>query len=84
MPFTRSGARDGREQWIVLHLEVQSQPDPDLPKRMFVYAARCFEKHGKEVFGYAILGDRSPSFRPGPMAGSSATPAWSIPTRSPS
>lgn len=55
---------DGREQWIILHLEVQSQPDPELSRRMFVYAYRCFEKYGSEVFGYAILGDRSASFRP--------------------
>ncbi len=52
--------------WIILHLEVQSQPDPDLPRRIWVYAYRCFEKHQQEVFGYAILGDRNQSFRPGP------------------
>ena len=57
---------DGREQWIVLHFEVQSQPDPSLSRRMFTYAVRCFERYGTEVFGYAILGDRSPGFRPEP------------------
>ena len=56
--------RDGREQWIVLHFEVQTQPDPDLPERMFTYMYRCFERYKTEVFGYAILGDRSPGYRP--------------------
>jgi len=58
--------RDGREQWILLHFEVQSQPDAELPERMFVYALRCFEKYKTEVFGFAVLGDESPSFRPEP------------------
>ena len=58
--------RDGGELWIVLHFEVQNQPDPGLPKRMFVYNYRCFERYGAEVFGYAILGDRNPDYRPGP------------------
>jgi len=59
--------KDGREQWVLLHFEVQSQPDPDLPRRMYVYSARCFEKYKTEVFGYAILGDENPAFRPGPF-----------------
>ena len=58
---------DGRRQWIILHLEVQTQPDPDLPRRMFAYSYRVFEKYGAEVFGYAVLGDTSPTFRPGPF-----------------
>ena len=57
---------DGREQWIVLHFEVQAQPDPNLSRRMYTYAYRCFERYGTEVFGYAILADRSPGFRPEP------------------
>jgi hypothetical protein len=57
---------DGREQWIVLHFEVQTQPDPDLAERMFVYAYRGFEKYRTEIFGFAILGDRRPDYRPGP------------------
>jgi hypothetical protein len=58
--------RDGREQWILLHFEVQTQVDSDLPRRMFEYALRCFERYQTEVFGYAILGDRNPNFYPGP------------------
>ena len=58
---------DGREQWIILHFEIQTQPDPGLPRRMYVYSYRCYEKYGVEVFGYAILGDQSPGFRPGPF-----------------
>lgn len=58
---------DGREQWIVLHFEVQSQPDPNLSRRMFTYLYRCFERYDAEIFGFAILGDRSPGFRPQPF-----------------
>jgi hypothetical protein len=59
---------DGREQWIVLHFEVQTQPDPGLPLRMWVYGYRGFEKYQTEIFGFAILGDRNPGYRPGPYA----------------
>lgn len=59
--------KDGSELRILLHFEVQNQPDPGLSKRMYVYNYRCFEKYGAEVFGYAILGDRNPKFRPGPF-----------------
>ncbi len=75
---------DGREQWIILHLEVQSQPDPDLGRRMYVYSYRGFEKYRAEVFGYAILGDRNRSFRPGPYTWQLGKPGWSTNTRPPS
>lgn len=58
--------RDGSEQWLILHFEVQTQKDAALARRMFVYAYRCFEKYGVETFGYAILGDQDPLFRPAP------------------
>ena len=58
--------REGGERWLILHFEVQTQKDAGLARRMFVYAYRCFEKYGVETFGYAILGDRDPLFRPAP------------------
>lgn len=54
----------GQEQWIVIHIEVQSSPDPDLAHRMFVYLCRCYEKYGAKVFGYSVLGDLQPGHRP--------------------
>lgn len=54
----------GREFWLIVHIEVQSTPDGGLPKRMFEYAYRCFEKYGVEVAGYAVLGDLVKAYRP--------------------
>jgi hypothetical protein len=58
---------DGRQQWLVVHVEVQSTADKDLARRMFAYLCRCFEKYGSEVLGFAVLGDLRPSYRPEPF-----------------
>ena len=58
---------DGEQQWLVIHVEAQSSADADLPRRMFVYCCRCFEKYGTEVLGFAVLGDLQPSYRPKPF-----------------
>ena len=29
--------KDGREQWVLVHLEIQGKYDADFPKRMFTY-----------------------------------------------
>ena len=58
---------DGSEQWLVFHIEVQSTPDYGLAERMFEYLIRAWQKFGRQVFGFAVLGDLQPSFRPGPL-----------------
>jgi hypothetical protein len=55
---------DGTENWLLLHIEVQSQTDGDFPKRMFTYHYRIFDRYGKEVLSFAILGDDQPNWRP--------------------
>lgn len=58
---------DGSEQWLVFHIEVQSTPDHDLVERMFEYLIRAWQKFGRQVFGFVVLGDLQASFRPGPL-----------------
>jgi hypothetical protein len=55
---------DGEEQWLLLHIEVQSNPDPDLPRRLFQYHTRLTEKHGWRVTTLCLLADISPGYRP--------------------
>jgi hypothetical protein len=55
---------DGSEAWLLLHIEIQSQTDADFPKRMFVYHYRIFDRYGREVLSFAVLGDDQPNWRP--------------------
>src|SRR5262249_46110272 len=56
--------RDGTETWLLIHVEVQAQVDPDLPQRMFVYNYRLFDRYRREVVSLAVLGDPQPEWRP--------------------
>ncbi|AFZ60970.1 transposase [Anabaena cylindrica FACHB-243] len=55
---------DGKETWLIIHLEIQSQVDTGFPKRMFSYHYRIFDRYGQEVVSLAILGDNQASWRP--------------------
>jgi predicted transposase YdaD len=56
--------RDGKDQWLLLHFEVQGQPDAHFAERMFVYHIRIRERYKREVAAIAILTDKSADFRP--------------------
>ncbi|MBE9257403.1 MULTISPECIES: hypothetical protein [Aphanizomenonaceae] len=55
---------DGKETWLLIHLEIQSQVDTGFPKRMFSYHYRIFDRYNQEVVSLAILGDSQASWRP--------------------
>jgi hypothetical protein len=55
---------DGTDQWLYLHIEVQMHYDPGLPKRLFIYHYRIFDKYGVSPLTLAILGDTSRKWRP--------------------
>jgi hypothetical protein len=55
---------DGVEEWILIHVEVQSQTDKDLPWRMYQYFHRISDRHGKPVVSLAVLADEQVSWRP--------------------
>ena len=59
--ITRADA-DGED--ALLHLEAQSQTDPQTPFRMYRYHTQLFELRGKEVVSLAILADDDPNWRP--------------------
>lgn len=54
----------GEENWILIHVEVQSQEEADFPSRMYTYNYRIFDKYQKFVVSLAILGDDNPNWRP--------------------
>ena len=55
--------REGKEEWVLIHCEVQGEYNPDFPHRMFTYFSRIFDKYGKRISAYAILTERTPKAR---------------------
>ncbi|MGH7140663.1 MAG: hypothetical protein ACREHD_33440, partial [Pirellulales bacterium] len=55
---------DGKEEWVLVHVEVQSQPETEFARRMFIYNHRLFDRYNRKVASFAILGDNRPGWRP--------------------
>lgn len=55
---------NGQTQWILIHVEVQSQYDVEFTERIYRYNYRAFDKYNKPVVSVAILGDDRPNWRP--------------------
>ncbi len=56
--------RDGREAWLLIHLEVQGQRDSTFPERMFVYHYRIYDRYRRTIVSLAALCDEHPGWRP--------------------
>jgi hypothetical protein len=56
--------RDGREAWVLIHIEVQTQRDLDFPKRMYGYNTRIADRYNQTVVSLAVLADDNPGWRP--------------------
>ncbi len=54
----------GKEEWVLVHVEVQSQEEPDFGERMYVYNYRLFDRYHRMVVSLAILGDDRIQWRP--------------------
>jgi len=57
--------RDGREEWVLIHCEVQGKYKSDFPRRMYTYFYRIFDKYGKRISAYAILTEKTSKARAG-------------------
>ena len=56
--------KSGEEQWVLIHIEVQTSEDRKFAWRMYVYNYRLFDKYNREVASFAVLGDDNPGWRP--------------------
>jgi hypothetical protein len=56
--------KSGAEAWILIHVEVQSQPEARFAERMFVYYYRLRDRYNRRVVSLAVLGDERASWRP--------------------
>jgi hypothetical protein len=56
--------KDGRETWVLIHIEVQTQRDPGFPQRMYGYNTRIADRYNRTVVSLAVLADDDPDWRP--------------------
>ena len=56
--------RDGTETLLLIHVEIQAQPDPTFAHRMYVYHYRLADRHRQPIASLAVLVDDQPGFRP--------------------
>ena len=55
---------DGQEARVLVHVEVQGEVDRDLPKRLYVYNYRIFDRYDRRVVSLAVLADNHPTWKP--------------------
>jgi hypothetical protein len=56
--------KDGREAWLLIHVEVQGKKEKAFPERMFVYSYRIYDRYRRPVVSVAVLCDDNPNWRP--------------------
>ncbi|NES00408.1 MAG: transposase [Symploca sp. SIO1B1] len=56
--------KTGEEQWVFLHIEIQSQRKSKFKERMYIYHNRIYDRYRKSVVSIAILGDEEEDWRP--------------------
>ena len=56
--------KNGREKWLLIHIEIQGQKDVSFAERMFTYYYRIFDKYKRDVVSLALLTDTNRLYRP--------------------
>jgi len=57
--------KNGDEVCVYIHIEVQSQPDKDMPKRVYIYNSILFIRYQKPIMSLVVLGNDNPNWKPG-------------------
>ncbi|MCF2516537.1 Rpn family recombination-promoting nuclease/putative transposase [Dyadobacter sp. CY351] len=56
--------KEGQEEWILVHIEVQGYTDPHFADRMFTYYYRIWDRYRKRTTALAILTDDNKHYYP--------------------
>ncbi len=56
--------KNGDEQWVLIHLEIQDEAKDIFSKRMFIYSYRLYDKYQQAVLSCALLTDTNRLWRP--------------------
>lgn len=54
----------GGETWVLIHVEVQGEPERAFSQRMYTYHYRLLDRYAVDVVSLAVLADRRLGFRP--------------------
>lgn len=54
----------GQQDWLYIHLEIQSSAQAAFAERMFVYNYRLYDRHHTPIASLAVLADEQPQWRP--------------------
>jgi hypothetical protein len=57
--------KNGEEDWVYIHVEVQGSDEAAFPERMFTYHYRLFDRYRRPIASFAVLADTAPNWRPG-------------------
>lgn len=52
-------SRSGREEWRLIHIEIQGYQDKNFARRMFTYFYRILDKYDKPITAIAIFTDNN-------------------------
>ncbi len=56
--------KNGDDLWVLVHIEIQNQPEPDFAKRMYTYNYRIFDRYNRQVASLAVLSDEQARWKP--------------------
>ena len=56
--------KNGDNEWILVHIEVQGYHDPHFGRRMFNYYSRILDKYDKPITAFAIFTEKNAAFKP--------------------
>lgn len=56
--------RQGVEEWVLVHVEVQGYRDNHFARRMFQYYTRIWDKYDRSIAAFAIFTDGEAGFKP--------------------
>lgn len=62
--LARVYTHEGAETWVLVHVEVQGDPEAGFAERMYVYNYRIFDKYRTDIVSLAVLADATARFRP--------------------
>ena len=54
--------REGKEKWVLVHVEIQGYSHPDFAARMFQYYYRILDKYATPITAFAIFTDSNKGF----------------------
>jgi len=56
--------KNGDNEWILIHIEVQGYQDAHFSRRMFTYYSRILDKYDKPITAFAIFTENNAAFKP--------------------